>query len=118
MFLLKDLTEEGFRQIRNDRDELVKKIEQYQIILDEFNSVLPFLESIYEPQIEISFKENIQFYVAKASVHYQGETIHFNSKLGDKEMFDGMDDPKLMDKAKLEIRKELERQFPLHFSDK
>jgi hypothetical protein len=118
MFLLTDLTEDGFRQIRNDRDELLKKIRHYQDIVDEFETVIPFLEAIYEPKVEITFNDKIQFYVAKCSVPYQGKKVHLNIKLGKKDMFDGFEDPKLIESAQSKIKKELERQFPLHFNSK
>ncbi len=115
MFLLTDLTEAGFHQIRNDRNALAEKIKQYQVIVDEFDTVLPFLEALYEPKIELSFKENIGHYVAKVSIPYQGKRIHLNCKLGMKSSFSGLDDPKLLDKAKSKIQIEIARKFPLHF---
>ena len=59
MFVLTDLTKSGFQQIRNDRKLIAAKIKHYQALMDEFDAVIPFLEAIYEPNINIDFKENI-----------------------------------------------------------
>ena len=115
MFLLTDLTEAGFHQIRNDRNALAEKIKQYQVIVDEFDTVLPFLEALYEPKIELSFKENIGHYIASTSIPYQGKSIHLSCKLGTKDDFTEIDNPKLLDKAKSKIQIEIARKFPLHF---
>jgi hypothetical protein len=81
MFVLTDLTYDGYLQIKKDREQLFSKILQYQALLDEFDLALPFLSAIYEPKIRIEFKENINHYVAKTTIPFNGGKISILEKI-------------------------------------
>lgn len=115
MIVLTDLTHDGFLQIKKDREQLSCKILQYQAIIDEFDLALPFLSAIYEPKITIEFNENINHYIAKTTIPFNGDKISISEKLGGKLKFDGVQDPNLIQKANDKIMNNIRRQFPLHF---
>lgn len=117
MFVLNNLTQDGYFQIKKDKEELLKRIQQYQSLVDEFDLALPFLEAIYEPKITIEFNEKIQFYVAKTSIPYNDGKISISEKLGGKLGFTGIEDPKLIERAHNKVMNNIKKQFPLHFQD-
>ena len=84
MFVLNNLTKAGYLQIKKDKEELSKRIQQYQTLVDEFDLALPFLEAIYEPKITIEFNDKIAFYVAKTSIPFNGKDLLISDKLGGK----------------------------------
>lgn len=117
MFVLNNLTQDGYFQIKKDKEELLKRIQQYQTLVDEFDLALPFLEAIYEPKITIEFNEKIQHYVAKTSIPYNDGKISISDKLGGKMEFVGDSDPKLIERAERKIKSKIRKQFPIHFQD-
>jgi hypothetical protein len=117
MFVLNNLTQVGYLQIKKDKEELLKKIQQYQTLVDEFDLALPFLEAIYEPKITIEFNEKISFYVAKTSIPFNGKNLLISEKLGGKIEFSGENDPTLIERAERKIKSKIRKQFPLHFEE-
>jgi hypothetical protein len=114
MFLLTDLTEFGYRKIKEDRDGLVEKIKQYQAFVDEFDLALPFLEALYDPKIICSKQTN--FYIAHTFIPFNQERIRITARIND-EMFKGKDDPRLIEKAEKLIKEKIRLEFSDHFRD-
>jgi len=120
MFVLTDLSYEGYLQIKKDKELLMKKIQQHQALVDEFNLAIPFLEAIYEPKIKFSFggsdnqilnayayipmndgkKRSIRVTVGKSKDYPLGEK-DFNAQKRGRDL--------IKDKIKME--------FPLHFEE-
>ncbi|MFN5148146.1 MAG: hypothetical protein ACK5EK_03985 [Flavobacteriia bacterium] len=114
MFLLTDLSETGYRKIKEDRDGLVEKIKQYQAFVDEFDLALPFLESLFDPKISFSKQNN--HYIAQAFIPFNQERIRITARIDD-EMYKGKDDPRLIEKGGKLIKEKIRSQFPDHFRD-
>lgn len=114
MFLLTELTKTGYLQIKNDREILLNKIQQYQSMVDEFDLALPFLEAIYEPKVKC-FKR-MDSYEGIAFVPFNSEQIKIRVRIKD-DYYSGNEDPKLLDVAETLIKEKIKEQFPNHFKN-
>ena len=117
MFLLTDLTEEGYLQIKKDKEKLLRKIQEYQMIVKEFDLALPFLSAIYEPKIIIR-KVSDRYYEGLSFIPYNNEKIKLSVRI--KEYFlkySGVDDPELIKIIEKEIKCKIRESFPTHFND-
>ena len=117
MFLLTDLTEEGYLQIKKDKEKLLRKIQEYQMIVKEFDLALPFLSAIYEPKIIIR-KVSDRYYEGLSFIPYNNEKIKLSVRI--KEYFlkyTGVDDPELIKIIEKEIKCKIKESFPTHFND-
>jgi hypothetical protein len=117
MFLLTDLTKTGYLQIKKDRDLLVDKIKGIQILVDEIDLALPFLQSIYEPEIKIAKNDRIGFYTASCRIPYNQDFVKVYIKVAPITKFKMKDDPALMKEAHKKIMDRIRAQFPIHFKD-
>lgn len=114
MFLLTNLSETGYRKIKEERDGLFEKIKQYQTFVDEFDLALPFLEALYDPKISYSKQNN--HYIAQTVIPFNKERIRISARIDD-EMFKGKDDLRLIEKGDKLIKEKIRAQFPDHFRD-
>jgi hypothetical protein len=117
MFFLSNLSKSGYIQIKTDRDAIAQKIEQNQVLLDEIDAVLPFLESLYEPNITIKFNNLTNLFIASTTIKFNNQTIKIQEKLGGKMDFQDIHDSKLIELANRKINNRIKNQFPLHFQD-
>ena len=116
MFLLTDLTETGYLQIKKDRELLVEKMNGLQVLIDEIDLALPFLQSIYEPVFKISKYDRIGFYLARTTIPFNnGEKLRIVVKVGTIDRYKMLDDPALIRDAKRKIVEKIKQEFPLHF---
>jgi len=119
MFLLTDLTETGYLQIKKDRALLVDKIQGLQTLVEEIDLALPFLESIYEPNVKISRDEKSGFFFARATVPANtkgGEKLLIKVMIGKITDYNyGEKDPQLIERANNAVKQHIRNSFPLHF---
>jgi len=116
MFLLTDLTETGYLQIKKDRELLVEKMNGLQVLIDEIDLALPFLHSIYEPEFKIARDERVGFYLAKTTIPFnKGGKLRIVVKVGTIDRYKMLDDPALIRDAKKKIEEKIKQEFPLHF---
>jgi hypothetical protein len=116
MFLLNDLTEKGYLHLKSERKDIVKKIEQLQSLLDEFDLALPYLESIFQPKIRISKDMRRGIYIARTSIPFSDtETLRLTVKVCSLDKYKEDSDPKLLDEAQNVMREKIKGEFPLHF---
>lgn len=120
MFVLTDLTYDGYLQIKKDKELLMKKIQQHQALVDEFDLALPFLTAIYEPTIKLSFEGlNKDILMARTSIPMNdGEKRIIRARIGSINDFPmGEKDYKAVFKATEIIKDRIKKEFPLHFED-
>ena len=120
MFVLTDLTYDGYLQIRKDKELLMKKIQQHQALVDEFDLALPFLKAIYEPTIKFSFEGlNEEILMARTSIPMNDRKRSvIKVRIGLKRDFPmGEKDDNVVIKATELIKRRIKREFPLHFED-
>ena len=116
MFLLSDLTEKGYLHIKNERKDIVKKIEQLQTLLEEFDLALPYLDSIFQPKITISKAIGHSQYIARTSIPFPNkETLRLTVKVCSLDKYEEVSDPKLLDEAQKIMREKIKGEFPQHF---
>jgi hypothetical protein len=116
MFLLTDLTEKGYLHIKSERQDIVKKIEQLQSLLDEFDLALPYLDSIFQPKITISKGLGLSQYMASTSISFpNNETLRLTVKVCSLDKYKEATDPQLLDEAQKMMREKIKGEFPQHF---
>jgi hypothetical protein len=118
MFLLTDLTEEGYLQIKKDKEKLIRKIQEYQMIISEFDLALPFLSAIYEPKIIIR-KVADRYYEGLSFIPVNGEKIRIRVQLNKEQSskFIDNEDNELKELLEKMVIAEIQEQFPTHFPD-
>ena len=118
MFLLSDLTEKGYLQIKKDRELLIGRISQLQGLVDEMDLALPFLKSIYEPEIKIKSNEKDGFFYAWSVIPASANNEKLVIKLRIGKISDykyGEKDPSLVERGNELVRQYIRNSFPLHF---
>lgn len=118
MFLLTDLTEKGYLQIKKDREALSERINQLQLLINEMDLALPFLRAIYEPEVKITRNETQGVFYAKTIIPASGksEKLIITLSIGRISSYKyGEKDPKLIEKANEVVRRYIRNSFPLHF---
>jgi hypothetical protein len=116
MFLLTDLTEKGYQHLKSERKDIVKKIQQLQTLLDEFDLALPYLESIFQPKIKISKDIKRGIYIARAIIPFPDkELLRLTVKVCSLEKYVEESDPKLLAEAQKVMREKIKVELPQHF---
>jgi hypothetical protein len=115
MFISNNLTKEGFLLLKKDRQELLNQISELQSILNDFEFVFPFLESIYEPKVEIKKQEDK--YYGSISIHYPTleEPILEEFEIGFVSSYNGKENSILIEDGYKKANELLNSKFPLHF---
>ena len=116
MFLLTDLSEEGYLQIKKDKGLLERKIQEYQSLINEFDLALPFLSAIYEPKIIVR-KILDKRYEGLTFIPFNGEKNRIRVQLNNEQSsrFIDNEDPELMELLEKMIKAKIKEQFPTHF---
>lgn len=117
MFLLTDLTKTGYLQIKKDRDLLVEKMKGIQTLIEEIDLALPFLQSIYEPEIKIVKNEKLGFYTASCRIPYNGDYFRILIKVAPISRYKMKEDPALLKEANRKVMDKIKSHFPEHFKD-
>ena len=115
MYITNDLSKEGFLLLKKDRQELINQITELQSILNDFEYVYPFLESLYEPKVEILIKEDK--YVGSISLMFPtlDEPILKEFEIGLVSSYDVKENAVLIEDGYIKANEFLKSMFPLHF---
>ena len=119
MGLLVTLNEEGYQTLKKDREVIINKIKELEMVLNELDLAYKILQPFYEPKIDISLSE------------LRGENVYLGSVFvvpGDKAMkrrikfvinsvsqYKDINDERLLEDAKKIARDELIKFFPTYF---
>ena len=119
MGLLVTLNEEGYKTLKKDREVIINKIKELQMVLNELDPAYKILQPFYEPKIDISLSE------------LKGENVYVGNLFvvpGDKAMkrrikfvinsvsqYKDINDERLLEDAKREAREHLSQRFPTYF---
>jgi ATP phosphoribosyltransferase regulatory subunit HisZ len=119
MGLLVTLNEEGYQTLKKDREVIITKIKELEMVLKELDPAYKILQPFYEPKINISLSE------------LRGENVYVGSVFvvpGDKVMkrrikfvinsvnqYKDINDERLLEDAKKIARDELIKFFPTYF---
>lgn len=119
MGLLVTLNEEGYKTLKKDREVIINKIKDLELVLNELDPAYKILQPFYEPKIDISLSE------LKGENVYQGSVF---VAPGDKVMkrrikfvinpvnyYKDINDERLLEDAKREAREHLSKRFPTYF---
>jgi hypothetical protein len=113
MHLLANLSEQGYLILKKDRDDVLKQIKALNRILNQFDLVLPSLESMYEPHIDIY--EIKTDYWGRIRIKHpdlaEDKSIEF--LIGD--IKTNSDPETLKSLSKEKARDEVKKMFPLYF---
>lgn len=112
-----NLSKEGFIMLKKDRQEIINQIEELKTILYEFDYVFPFLESIYEPKVNIH--ENNGIYFGTFPIHYPTleEPIIEEFEIGKVTDFNTNGNPSHYEEANKIMQNIIKGKFPLHTTD-
>jgi hypothetical protein len=115
MYITNELSKEGFLLLKKDRQELLNQISELKSLLDGFDFVYPFLESLYEPKIDILTKENK--YVGSIPIMFPtlDEPILKEFEIGLVSSYDGKENAVLIEDSYIKANELLKSMFPLHF---
>ena len=115
MYITDDLSKEGFLLLKKDRQELLNQISELKNLLDGFDFVYPFLESLYEPKFDVLTKENK--YVGSLSIMFPtlDEPILREFEIGLVSYYDGKENAVLIEDGYIKANELLKSMFPLHF---
>jgi hypothetical protein len=115
MYITDDLSKEGFLLLKKDRQELLNQISELKSLLDGFEFVYPFLESLYEPKIDILTKENKYFGSIPIMFPTLDEPILKEFEIGLVSSYDGKENAVLIEDGYIKANELLKSMFPLHF---
>ena len=115
MFISNNLSKEGFLLLKKDRQELLNQISELQSVLNDFEFVYPFLESLYEPKVEIKKQEDKYF--GSISIHYPTleEPMLEEFEIGMVSIYNGKENSILIEDGYKKANELLKSKFPLHF---
>lgn len=119
MGLLVTLNEEGYQTLKKDREVIINKMKELEMVLNQLDPAYKILQPFYEPKIDISLSE------LKGENVYQGSVF---VSPGDKVMkrrikfvinpvnyYKDINDERLLEDAKREAREHLSQRFPTYF---
>jgi hypothetical protein len=114
--ILTDLTKAGYLLLKKDRSELVSQIKELQDLLDDIDFAYPFLESLFEPKINL-LEEDGKYYGSIDIIYPTAPApVQIKFEIGSIADYANGNESKLQeDLDNLAIQK-LKEKFPLHFS--
>lgn len=116
MLLISDYSEFGYQQLKKDRDLIENKINHYKALLEDINLAIPYLESIFEPNIEIDKDKINSMYVAICYIPFNNnEKVKIMTEVCPISNFDNIQDSQLIKLANSKIRDKIKLEFPQHF---
>jgi len=119
MIQLFALNKHVYEQIRHDREILIDRIKTSQSLLDEFDSVYPILESVFNPQIKIieSTKGKESYFTGHFSfLHPDGtESKKHIISIGKSSNYKGKNDERLINDAIIKAQKKIKDECPEFF---
>lgn len=119
MSLLISLNENGYLTLKNDREVIINKIKELEVILEELNSAFNHLQPFYEPKIEIVISEDKfdKYYFGKSILKLPNKIAPqpISFKIGLIKNYKGIDDPNLIKDSKAMAIKFMSKKFPSYF---
>ena len=119
MGLLVTLNEDGYQTLKKDREVIMNKIKELEIVLNELNPAFKHLQPFYEPKIDISIIES------KGEINYIGKVFvapahrftrrQFSFTIGSVKKYEDINDIKLLEDAKIIARGEIAKFYPSYF---
>ena len=120
MSLLIGLNETGFFSLKNDREIIINKIKDLEVVLRELDTAYNHLKGFYEPEVRISKKEDSrgrQMYMGSVEIFLpdnvmKREVSFFIDEVGN---YKGDFDERLIEDAKKEAHDTLKTRFKTYF---
>ncbi len=114
--MLTDLTKTGFLTLKKDRAELIDQISELQSLLDDIDFLYPFLESLFEPKVNL-IKEDGKYY-GTIDITYPTapKPVHLKFEIGDISNYTDLNISNLQNDLDRLAEIKLKEKFPLHFS--
>lgn len=119
MGLLITLNEDGYLTLKNDREVILNKIKELEVILNELTPAFNHLQPFYEPKIDIIVADNKdeEIYVGKCLIPVPDKVMKqpIQFEIGSVKNYKGIDDENLVLDAKIQARRFMSRRFPTYF---
>ena len=119
MGLLVTLNEEGYQTLKKDRDVIINKIKELEMVLNELDPAYKILQPFYEPKIDISLGESRgeNVYVGNLFVAPSNKAMKRRIKfvINSVSQYKDINDERLLEDAKKIARDELIKFFPTYF---
>ena len=114
--ILTDLSKTGYLLLKKDRTELIKQIDELQSLLEDFEFAFPFLESIFDPKINLLEKDGK--YLGSIDIIYPTapEPVQIKFEIGPVSDYTNDNQYKLQEDLDNRANQILKEKFPLHFS--
>lgn len=119
MGLLITLNEEGYQTLKKDREIIVNKIKELELVLNELDPAYKHLKPFYEPKIVIYTSERL------GEKNYKGRVFvvpadkamkrQFTFTIGSLNKYKDINDIRLLEDAKLIAREEISKFYPSYF---
>ena len=119
MGLLVTLNEEGYQTLKKDREVIINKIKELEMVLNHLEPAYQQLQPFYEPNVKISitkFRGKEMYYATLVIVTPDNvitKILNFRIDFVDK--YEGIDDERLLDDSERKARELLRRRFPSFF---
>lgn len=119
MGLLVTLNEDGYQTLKKDREIIINKIKELEMVLNELDPAYKHLQPFYEPNIDISISEvrGKEMYIGKSLIVTPDGLIRKEITFGIDyvKKYKGIHDEKLLEDAKREAREHLSKLMPSYF---
>jgi hypothetical protein len=119
MGLLVTLNEEGYQTLKKDREVIINKIKELEMVLNELDPAYKILQPFYEPKIDISLSELRGENVYQGSVFIvpgdRATKRRIKFVINPVNYYKDINDERLLEDAKSIARQELIRFFPTYF---
>jgi hypothetical protein len=119
MGLLVTLNEEGYQTLKKDREVIINKIKELELVLNELDPAYKHLKPFYEPKIDISLSESRgeNVYVGSVFVVPGDKAVKRRIKfvINSVSQYKDINDERLLEDAKKIARDELIKFFPTYF---
>lgn len=119
MGLLVTLNEEGYQTLKKDREVIINKIKELELVLNELDPAYKNLKPFYEPKIDIYTYERFgeKNYKGRVFVVTADKAMkqRFSFTIGSIDKYKDISDERLLEDAKKIARDELIKFFPTYF---
>ena len=120
MSLLIGLNETGFLSLKNDREIIINKIKDLEVVLKELDTAYNHLKGFYEPEVRISIKQDSrgrQMYMGSVEIFLPDNVMkrEVSFFIDEVEKYKGDFDERLIEDAKQEAHDTLKTRFKTYF---
>ena len=114
--ILTDLTKAGYLILKKDRSELVSQIKELQDLLDDIDFAYPFLESLFEPKVNLLEEDGKYYGTIDITYPTAPKPVHLKFEIGDISNYTNLNTSNLQNDLDRLAEIKLKEKFPLHFS--